>query len=152
MGIRLSPEESWAKLAESHTGIFVSLKADGSPIALPVWFVALGERIYIAAPAHTKKLVRLRNDPRVSFLVESGTMWAELSGVQLTGYANIIESGETFDEVMAALDAKYAPFRSARTSMPTETRAKYESGMALIEIVPDDRVLTWDNSRIKLGG
>ncbi len=59
----------------------------GAPISLPVWFVALDRRIYVAGPAHTKKFARIRNDPRVAFVVESGTHWAELVGVHLTGRA-----------------------------------------------------------------
>jgi len=32
---RLSPEEAWAVVEASHTGIFTSLRRDGVPIALP---------------------------------------------------------------------------------------------------------------------
>ena len=87
--VRMNGDEAWAVLENAHTGVLTSLRADGWPISLPVWFVALDRRIYVAGPAHTKKFARIRNDPRVSFVVESGTQWAELVGVQLTGRAGV---------------------------------------------------------------
>ena len=72
MGIRLSREEAWDVLAAAHTGILTTLRADGTPIALPVWFVVLDERIYVGTPEHTKKVARVKRNPRASFLVESG--------------------------------------------------------------------------------
>lgn len=150
MSVRLSRDEAWAVIANAHTGIFTSLRADGTPVALPVWFVALDERIYIGTPSHTKKLVRIARDPRVSFLVESGERWAELVGVQLNGRANVVTDPVVLQRVMSALDAKYATFRTARADMPEATRAHYAVETAIIEIVPDARILSWNNSRLSL--
>jgi hypothetical protein len=49
---------------------------------------------------------------------------------------------------MAALRVKYEPFRTPRSRMPTATRARYETQTATMEIVPDGRILSWDNSRL----
>ena len=150
MSIRLSREEAWAFLTDAHTGIYTTLRADGVPITLPVWFVALDERIYVASPAHRKKVARVRKDPRVSFLVESGERWAELIGVHLTGRAHIVEDPERIAEVRALLDAKYGSFRSKRAAMPEETRSQYETEIVVMEIVPDERILSFDNARVEL--
>ena len=83
----MSRQEAWDWLTAAHTGIFTSLRSDGVPISVPVWFVADEGKIYLFAPAGTKKIVRVRNDPRVAFLVESGERWAELKAVHLTGRA-----------------------------------------------------------------
>lgn len=151
MSIRLSRDEAWEELARAHTGIFTSLKADGTPITLPLWFVTLDERIYISAPARTKKIARLRRNPRCSFLVESGTYWRELKAVLLTGNAREVTDEGLKQRVRNALDAKYDQYRSKRSSMPKETRSVYEApGSVMFEMVPDDRILTWDNARIEL--
>src|SRR5262249_52550322 len=152
VSIRLSREEAWKVLAESHTGIFTTLRADGVPISLPVWFVALDERIYVASPVHRKKGSRVRRDPRVSFLVEAGELWKELRGVHLTGRAHFVEDADRKAVIRAALDAKYIAYRSPRPSMPEKTRAQYETEIAYMEIVPDDRILTFDNALIELSG
>jgi nitroimidazol reductase NimA-like FMN-containing flavoprotein (pyridoxamine 5'-phosphate oxidase superfamily) len=151
VSIRLSRDEAWEELARAHTGIFTSLKADGTPITLPLWFVTLDERIYISAPARTKEIARLRRNPRCSFLVESGTYWRELKAVLLTGNAREVTDEGLKQRVRNALDAKYDRYRSKRSSMPKETRSVYEApGSVMFEMVPDDRILTWDNARIEL--
>jgi PPOX class probable F420-dependent enzyme len=146
--VRMSRDEAWAVLEHAHTGILTSLRADGWPISLPVWFVVLDRRIYVAGPAHTKKFARIRNDPRVSFVVESGTRWAELVGVHVTGRAVVLEAGARSDRVMAAFAAKYGAFRTPRPDMPSATRAQYETRTTTIEIEPEDRILSWDNARL----
>jgi nitroimidazol reductase NimA-like FMN-containing flavoprotein (pyridoxamine 5'-phosphate oxidase superfamily) len=151
VGIRLSKEDAWKELSHAHTGILTSLKADNTPITLPLWFVALNERIYFGGPARTRKIARLRRNPRCCFLIESGTYWRELKAVLLTGNAREVTDDETLRRVREAMDAKYDPYRSKRPSMPDETRAVYEApGRVTFEFVPDDRILTWDNSRIEL--
>ena len=146
-GIRLGVDEAWAALERAHTGILTTLRGDGAPIALPVWFVVLERRIYVSGPARTKKFARIRRDPRVSFLVESGVRWVELLGVHLTGAARVVDDAELLARVAAALGAKYDQFRSPRDQMPDATRARYETAVTTIEITPDDRILSWGNAR-----
>jgi nitroimidazol reductase NimA-like FMN-containing flavoprotein (pyridoxamine 5'-phosphate oxidase superfamily) len=150
MSVRLSPDEAWAVVEASHTGIFTSLRRDGVPIALPIWFVVLDRRIYVTGPATAKRVARVRRDPRVSFLVESGLRWAELRAVHLTGRARVVTEPDVLTRVAAALDAKYAPFRTQRTAMPAATRAHYDVKFATIEVTPDERILSWDNARLRL--
>jgi nitroimidazol reductase NimA-like FMN-containing flavoprotein (pyridoxamine 5'-phosphate oxidase superfamily) len=146
--IRLSSSEAWQVIEGSHTGILTTLRRDGMPISLPVWFVALDGRVYVSGPGRTKKFARLRHDARVAFLVESGTAWAELVGVHLTGTAREIHDPDLLTRVRDALDAKYSAFRSDRAGMPERTREYYEMATATIEIEPEARMLTWDNARL----
>ncbi len=150
MSVRLTTDEAWAVVAASHTGILTSLRRDGVPIALPLWFVVLDRRVYVSGPASTKRVARIRRDPRVSFLVESGERWAELCAVHLTGRARVVTEPALLVRVAAALDAKYRGFRTPRAAMPAATRAHYEIQLATLEITPDERILSWENAR--LGG
>ncbi len=151
MSVRMDREEALAFLARGHTGILTTLRRDGMPIALPVWFVVDGGRVYVATPAGAKKVGRVRHDDRVSFLVESGERWAELKAVQLNGRARILEGEERVADVLALLDTKYAAFRTPARAMPERTKAHYGGGRVILEIVPDERVLSWDNTKITLG-
>ncbi len=148
--MRLSPDEAWAVVEASHTGIFTSLRRDGMPVTLPIWFVVLAHRIYVSGPATAKRVARVRRDPRVSFLVESGKRWAELRAVHLTGRARVVTEPDILARVAAALDAKYAPFRTQRTAMPAATRAHYDVKFATIEVTPDEHILSWNNARLRL--
>jgi PPOX class probable F420-dependent enzyme len=147
MSIRLSSDEAWHVLSQSHTGILTTLRRDGSPISLPIWFVALDQTICFSTPSRTKKVGRIRRDPRASFLVESGERWAELRAVHLSGHIEAVDDQPTQARINAALDDKYAAFRTASADMPDATREHYAS-RRFFRFVPGPRVLTWDNSRI----
>ena len=146
--IRLSPDEAWQVIEGSHTGILTTLRGDGMPISLPVWFVALERRVFVSGPAHTRKFARVRRDARVAFLVEKGTAWAELVGVHLTGTAREVHDPALLARVHDALDVKYSAFRSDRALMPARTAQYYETPTTTIEIETHERILTWDNARL----
>ena len=147
---RLTDDEIWAYVTEAHTGILTTLRRDGMPIAMPLWFAVVDRAIYV----HTrgKKLLRLAHDPRASFLVESGEMWAELKAVHFTGTAEAVELP---DDLLARVDAenarKYDAFRTPADDMPAATAQHYASTMRWIRFVPDARVLSWDNAKL-VGG
>jgi PPOX class probable F420-dependent enzyme len=149
MGIRLSDEEAWQALAAAHTGILTTLKADGAPVALPVWFVVHERTIGISAPSRTRKIGRVRQDPRGSFLVESGERWAELRAVHLNGRIEIVEDPAVSAAIAEALDAKYAAFRTPTEAMPDVARAHYR-GRSILRLHPEGRILSWDNARLEL--
>jgi len=85
MSIRLSDDEAWAVIEAAHTGILTTLRTDGRPITLPVWFVVTDRTVCLTTPATSKKVRRIRRDPRASFLLESGREWRALAGVHLSG-------------------------------------------------------------------
>ena len=150
----MSPDEAWDALARAHTGIFTTLRRDGMPITLPVWFVAIDRSICLAAPSRTKKLARLRRDPRASFLIESGDRWVELLAVHLTGRCELLDlekDRSLIERIDDELDVKYAPYRANHAAMPQKTQEHY-SARTFIRFIPDSRVLTWDNSRMPLKG
>jgi PPOX class probable F420-dependent enzyme len=147
MSVRLSDDEAWGVLARAHTGILTSLRKDGSPISLPVWFAVDGRTILVTGPRSGKKFVRVRNDPRVSFLVESGEAWKELCAVHVSGRGELVADPD-WEHVDALLAAKYQGFITPRAEMPEATREHYDVGRLLMRIVPEGRLLTWDNSRL----
>ncbi len=134
-------------LETSHTGILTTLRSDGSPITLPIWFAVLDRTICFTTPNRTKKIARIRRDPRASFLVESGRHWAELRAVHLSGLIEEVRDDATRARIDAAIDAKYAAFRTPRSEMPDGTR-EYYAGRTYFRLLPGPRLLTWDNSRL----
>jgi PPOX class probable F420-dependent enzyme len=151
VGVRLSEDEAWEVITAAHTGVFTTLRRDGMPIALPVWFVALDRTICLAAPSRTKKVARLRHDPRASFLVESGERWVDLCAVHLTGRVEFVEDMSDMERIDVALDEKYLAFRTARSAMPERTQQHY-AGRTFLRLLPDERIVSWDNHRIPVGG
>lgn len=147
MSIRLTVDEAWEAVESAHTGILTTLRRDGMPIALPVWFVVDDRSVALMTPAGTKKIARIRHDPRASFLVESGEQYAELRGVHLTGRVEAVEDAVATSRIEAAVQAKYAAFRPPADSLPAAAQAYYAK-QVFLRFVPEGRILTWDNARL----
>ena len=134
-------------LADAHTGILTTLRADGTPVPTPVWFVVEGKAVLVAGPAATVKVARVRADPRVSFLVESGHRWDELRAVRVDGTAEVVDSPD-WVALDAAFDEKYGAFRTPRAEMAPSAQRRYDAARVLVRVVPSRRLVSWDNSRL----
>lgn len=150
MGVALSDDEAWEVLAAAHTGILTTMRADGFPVTLPVWFAVRGREILVAGPAATHKFTRVRKDDKVAFLVESGEQWTDLRAVQISGRA-VVDPAPDWADVDALFDAKYAGFRTPRAEMPESARVRYDSRRALLRITPVRAPISWDNRRLDGG-
>lgn len=148
--VRMTEEEIWDFLRDGHTGIFATLRSDGVPIMMPIWYAVIDRSFYLQTRG--KKLTRVKNDSRASLLVEAGQRWAELRAVHLTGTAEIIvPSAELAEAISAELDRKYARYRTAQAQMPSATRAVYQTAeRATVRLIPDARMLNWDNRKLGL--
>jgi PPOX class probable F420-dependent enzyme len=151
MGVRLSDEEAWAELAAAHTGILTTLRRDGRPVSVPVWFVAIDRIVYVRTPATTRKVGHVRHDPRATFLVERGERWIDLCAVMLHADVDLLEAGDEFDAVSAAITEKYDGYGMAQERVPDATRAHYAVPSAILRLTPVEPLVTWDNSRLRLG-
>jgi PPOX class probable F420-dependent enzyme len=151
MSIRLTEDEAWAAIEAAHTGILTTLRADGQPVTLPVWFVVVDRTICVSTPAGSKKVSRIRRDPRASFLVESGQHWRELTAVHVNGTVHEVTDDPERDKIKAALAEKYQLFKLAPEAMPERARQTY-ADRAILRFLPDGRTLTWDNRRMSLRG
>jgi PPOX class probable F420-dependent enzyme len=150
MGIGFEEDEFWQFLEDSHTGILTTLRADGWPVAVPVWFTAHDRRIYVQTPARTWKVVHVRRDPRVCFTAEAGVAWAELRAVVLSGHAEVVPEGQERDLAMARISDKYGGFGIPADEVPAVTARHYDTPAAVIRVDPDAHPLSWDNRKLRL--
>jgi nitroimidazol reductase NimA-like FMN-containing flavoprotein (pyridoxamine 5'-phosphate oxidase superfamily) len=151
MGVRLTEEEAWERLANSHTGIITSLRRDGWPISLPMWFVALDRKIYMRTLAASKKALRIKRDERACFMVESGEAWKDLAAVVVPVRASLLDSGsDEARRALAALGAKYKGFGLPQKEVPEATRKHYGAGNVVIRLDPAGAMITWNNAKIRL--
>lgn len=149
MGVRMDADEISAFLTNAHTGIFTTLRADGWPVPLPVWFAYLDGAVHVRTPAASHKVARVAHDERVTFLVEDGERWEDLRAVLLMGRAHSVDDEPTLVAVEEALDAKYRDFRPGRGTLPRATRGHYGRGSVVLRIEPTGEPTTWDNRKIR---
>jgi PPOX class probable F420-dependent enzyme len=147
--VKLSEEEIWLRLAGAHTAIVTTLRRDGMPISLPVWFVVEDRTVVFSSPTRARKVDRLVRDPRAALLVESGRYWRDLAAVHLTGTVQFERDKAEIQRLDGLIARKYAPYRDT-AAMPHKAQQHYAE-KTFMRLVPEERVLSWDNSRIALG-
>jgi hypothetical protein len=62
----------------------------------------------------------------------------------------IVDDDEVIARVDAALQEKYAGFKTPRTVMADDTRTHYERPFVVVRIDAEERIVSWDNTRLGL--
>ena len=150
MSVRLEDSAAWEFLTRGHTGIFTSLRRDGVPISLPIWFVVLDGAIYTRTPGVTTKLRRVEHDSRACFLVEAGQAWKELRAVMVVVSASVVHDEDLKRAADEAINQKYLAFSTPRELMPERTRKYMNLETGFIRMDPVEAPISWDNRRIEL--
>jgi nitroimidazol reductase NimA-like FMN-containing flavoprotein (pyridoxamine 5'-phosphate oxidase superfamily) len=118
------PAAALPKLAHGKNIWIATVRPDGRPHLVPVWFVWHEARFYLSIDPASVKANNLRHNSRVSLALEDGT-----NPVICQGNARLLEAAPS--EVTAAFRAKY--------DWAIEEESQYT---ALVEVVPA-RWLVW---------
>jgi PPOX class probable F420-dependent enzyme len=95
-------------LATRYVVVLATVQADGSPLAMPMWFLADPAAVTMLSVAGTQKVRNLRRDPRVSVVAEtSGADGGDIRGVSLQGRAAFIEDGPERRALVERFHARY---------------------------------------------
>jgi hypothetical protein len=151
MGIQFTDDEEREFLTAMHTGVVTTLRRDGWPISLPVWFAYVDGAIYLRTPAKSKKVTRVHHDDRACFLVEAGEAWTELHAVLWLGRLVEVTDDDVSERVGAAITAKYVGFSMVRAKMPDATKQHYGTRDVMYELRATERRVTWDNRKLRAG-
>jgi PPOX class probable F420-dependent enzyme len=69
--------------------VLSTLRPDGAPITSATWFGFWGESVIVSTPATRNKARNVRNDPRLSFIVDTREM--PYRGVAIEGRGELVE-------------------------------------------------------------
>jgi PPOX class probable F420-dependent enzyme len=138
-------------LAGARTIIINSIGPDGVPHPMPMWFgVEDDGAIVMTTFRKSQKVKNVERDPRVSLLVEDGTVYSELRGAVLYGKVELIDDTERVLDILSTValanqaDVDEAGLKAVREGLLAT--AKKRVGLR----VRPERVVTWDHR--KLGG
>lgn len=111
-----------AFLERQRVGRLATAEVSGAPHIVPVCYaLSDGARVHIAIdekpkrgdPRRLKRLRNIASDPRVMLLVDRyDEDWSRLAWVALRGRAEILEGGGEHVAALAALRARYEPYRA----------------------------------------
>lgn len=146
--IALTEEEQRAFLEEGWTLQVASIGPRGFPHLVAMWYVLDEQgRIVFTTFRKSQKVLNLKRNPKMSAMLESGKLYAELKGLVIEGEAEIIDDTEQTARVMARVGEKYNGI-PAPTDTP-EAALKIASKRVVVRLNPVD-IYSWDHS--KLGG
>ena len=121
--IRMSDEEIRAFLQEQRTLQIATIDHDGWPHLVAMWYVMINGQIVFWTYAKSQKAVNLRRDPRLTCLVEAGTSYEKLRGVQIKGHAIISDDHATVLKLGEAIYKATGAAPGAEGATATDARA-----------------------------
>ena len=114
-----------ARVAEARVGRLATVDPSGHPHLVPCCFALAGDTIYSAVDGKPKsttglrRLDNLRSNPHAALLVDHyADDWSALWWVRVDGRATVHPDGPLRERALAALAAKYPPYRTARPPGP----------------------------------
>jgi PPOX class probable F420-dependent enzyme len=102
-----------AFLHARETGVLATLDPDGTPLAVPVWFVHDPDALYVPTVTATRKVENLARDGRVAFTTDAGR-GDGIRGLLLQGRAEPLPDGPARRSIAERLLAKYDPHLERR--------------------------------------
>ena len=122
-------------LATKEVVVLATAQADGSPLAMPMWFLHAPESLTMISVADTQKVRNLRRDPRVSVVAEA-VVGGEVRGVTAQGRAEFLSDGPERRALIERFHEKYSGLQRlwAGKVMP--------ANRVMFKIVPS-RVRSW---------
>ena len=145
--IRMNDEEIRAFLQEQRTLQVATIDHDGWPHLVAMWYVLLNDQIVFWTYAKSQKAVNLRRDARLTCLVETGTRYDELRGVQVKGRAIISDDRETVQHIGEVI---YERYTGGPLNDTTRLMVAAQAPKRVIVFVEPVEIASWDHR--KLGG
>jgi PPOX class probable F420-dependent enzyme len=142
--VAMTADEVAAFLAGSRKLQLATINRDGTPHLVTMYYVMLDGRIAFWTYRSSQKALNLARDPRVTCLVETGSEYFDLRGVQVQGAvqpvedpAGVLRIGRRIAGVMAGTDAP-----------PPDEYVEHTARKRLGYVVQPARVISWDHAKL----
>jgi PPOX class probable F420-dependent enzyme len=147
--IKLTAEEQRDLIDGERIVVVSTLGPRGWPHVMPLWYVPREGEIWIWTYAKSQKVKNLERDRRATLLIERGTEYNELRGMQIEAEAELVRDTGRVVDFAKELTIRYSEgIESVEGDAAAGLRAQAPKRVA-IHFHPK-RVASWDHS--KLGG
>jgi len=123
-------------LAAKQIALLATVRADGAPLAMPMWFLHDAATLTMISEKGTQKVRNLRRDPRVCVVAEAGGGGEDIRGVTVLGRAEFLADGPERRALAERFHGKYPRLASlwGGRAIP--------ANRVMFKIVPE-RVKSW---------
>ena len=145
--VAMSRREVWQFL-ESQRRVYLGFAMDnGYPHVTPIWFVIVGERVYMRAQDYKVK-VGLAAKGKACVVIDDGDKYRELRGAVMWGRSRLISEKRSIAKLTQLFEAKYSERQWKAEEMPKDwVKERSTEKRAFIEFVPE-KVDSWDNRKV----
>lgn len=148
--IQMTEQEIARFLEQGRSLSVASINPDGAPHLVAMWYALTDDgKVAMWMYAKSQKALNLRRDPRLTCMLESGSAYEELRGVQIRGAATLIEETARVQAIGEAIYRRNASPDGALTDAQLQTIAA-QAPKRIGVIVEPITIASWDHS--KLGG
>jgi PPOX class probable F420-dependent enzyme len=142
----MSHDEAVEFLNQQRSSTVATYGPQGQIHLVGMWYAVKDNTVWFETKRKAQKVVNLRRDPRMSFLVEAGQTYDQLRGVSLEGRGVIIEDEDVVWDVCVNIFERYNGEYSEEMKPFVEFMAKNRVVVRL-EV---DRVRSWDHRKLGL--
>jgi hypothetical protein len=141
--IAMTPQEIDEFLTVQRIARVATTNGDG-PHVTPLWFIWDGGALWLYSITKSRRWADLRHDPRVAVLVDDGTEFLQLHGVEITGEVTIVGEVPRVGEDCPQL---LAPERSMARKYFGIDQMPYDERHAWLKVTPQ-KITSWDFRKI----
>lgn len=145
--IKMTDAEVEAFIDEQRTMAVATIGKDGRPHVVAMWYARFDGLITFWTFAKSQKVVNLRRDPRITCLIETGSQYAELRGVELIARAEIVDDPREVLRFGVVEFERYQGVQVTDDLLPGVERMANKRVLVKLHI---EKVVSWDHR--KLGG
>lgn len=144
--IVMSDAEITDFVARSRTGTLATVGPGGQPHLVAMWFGVIDGEIWLETKLKSQKVVNLKRNPRVSFLIEDGMTYDSLRGVSFEGVAEIHDDPSLIFAVGVSVWERYNGPYTADLKPAVEMMMNKRVAVRIVV----RRVRSWDHHKLGL--
>ena len=144
--IVMSHDEIVEFLNQQRSSTVATYGPQGQIHLVGMWYAVKDQTVWFETKRKAQKVVNLRRDPRLSFLVEAGHTYDQLRGVALEGTGVVIEDEDVVWDVCVNIFERYNGPYSEDMKPFVEFMAKNR----VVVRLDVDRTRSWDHRKLGL--
>jgi hypothetical protein len=158
--VQMTAAEVADMLAVNRKVQLATINPDGYPHLVTMYYTLVDGKIAFWTYRTSQKALNLARDPRISCLVETGTAYFDLRGVQIQGTVNAITDPDAVYQLGLAIGTVMGNALAGASAPATAAAGSAAAGAAVNDyvvnaarkrygyIVEPHRVISWDHAKL----